>query len=296
MKKSLFLLTALGTFALMACSSLDVSDAESTKENYPDDFSASEYVALHPGLRSLQIQDYVKEHNSALSLEKDVVAADTAAFLADTATLHQIFVDPDYAGYTEDFWKEEWAVLITTTTVCDTVFQFDTISVRVQDLTNSAVTKVYLGELSYAADGSISEVTGFTDSLHSAASAVSFEIGESYAVVNKANSMRIDTTKIVDNASCRDEQDSIFGGLSAATKRQLLKFNFEDSVDDLNLLAQVPVDSEAFSLQFLAYGKAHGWAYRMCRDDELNNPTQTETYPMVKLYCTDGEVVHEIAE
>lgn len=288
MKKSLFLLTALGTFALMACSSLDVSDAESTKENYPDDFSASEYVALHPGLRSLQIQDYVKAHNSGLSLEKDVVAADSAAFLADTATLHQIFVNPDYAGYSEDFWLEEWSALTTTTTVCDS----DTVYVRVRDIEASQVTIVYLGELTYDADGKISAVSGFRDSLLTPDSAVTFTIDSNYVIVNQLGSTK---TK-VDSASCKVVVNSISGGLSAATKRQLLKFNFEDSSDDLNLLAQVPVDSEAFSLQFLAYGKSHGWAYRMCRDDELGNPIQAETYPMVKLYCTDGEVVHEIAE
>ncbi len=289
MKKSLFLLTALGTFALMACSSLDVSDAESTQENYPDDFSASEYVSLHPGLRSLQIQDYVKAHNSGLSLETDAVAADTAAFLADTATLHQIFVNPDYAGYTEDFWAEEWSALTTTTTVCDS----DTVYVRVRDIEASKVTIVYLGELTYAEDGkTILAVSGFTDSLLTPDSAVSFTMDSNYVIVSQLGSTK---TK-VDSASCREVVDSISGGLSAVTKRQLLKFNFEDSSDDLNQLAQVPVDSEAFSLQYLAYGKAHGWAYRACRDDELTNPVQSETYPMTKLYCAADELVLEIAE
>ena len=84
MKKSLSYLLALGTVALTACSSMDVSSSESLVGNYPSDFNAVEYMALHPGLRSLQIQDYVSAHNSSLTLEADSVTADSAAFMADS--------------------------------------------------------------------------------------------------------------------------------------------------------------------------------------------------------------------
>ena len=83
MKKSLHLLTALGFFALTACSSLDVNEAEAIEGNYPDDFSAAEYMALHPELRSLQIRDYVKNYNKALELSSDAIDADVEAFSAD---------------------------------------------------------------------------------------------------------------------------------------------------------------------------------------------------------------------
>ncbi|WP_288800357.1 hypothetical protein [uncultured Fibrobacter sp.] len=106
MKKSLHLLTALGFFALTACSSLDVNEAEAIEGNYPDDFSAAEYMALHPELRSLQIRDYVKNYNKALELSSDAIDADVEAFSADSAALYRIFITPEYAGYSEEFWLE----------------------------------------------------------------------------------------------------------------------------------------------------------------------------------------------
>ena len=64
MKNSLSYLLALGTVALTACSSMDVSSSEALEDNFPSDFVAAEYMNLHPGLRSLQIQDYVKKNTA----------------------------------------------------------------------------------------------------------------------------------------------------------------------------------------------------------------------------------------
>ncbi len=201
MKKLPLFLFALGTVAFTACSSLDVNKAESLEGNYPKDFVSADYMALHPGLRSLQIQDYVKLHNAELDLAQDVIAEDSAAFLADTSVLHQIYVNPFYAGYSEEMWSEDWAF-----------------------------------------------------------------------------------------------SDSVAGGIPNDKRRQLLKFNFYDAKDDLTALAAVPVDTFAISSQYLVFGQAHGWAYRVCTEAEKNNPLQSEEYPMKKLYCADGDVIREIAE
>lgn len=215
MNKMPLFLFALGTVAFTACSSLDVNQAESMAENYPKDFVAADYMALHPGLRSLQIQDYVKDYNSKLSLDKSLISEDSAAFLADTSLLHRIYVNPIYAGYSEELWAEDWDVSISEKKDCDTC-----------------------------------------------------------AVV-------LDTTA---------------GGIPSDKRRQLIKFNFHDTLDDLAALEAVPVDTFAISSQYLMFGQAHGWAYRACSDAERNNPIQSEEYPMKKLYCADGDVVREIAE
>ena len=288
MKKSLSYLLALGTVALTACSSMDVSSSESLEGNYPSDFSVAEYMALHPGLRSLQIQDYVSAYNSGLTLEADSVAADTAAFMADTATLHQIYVNPYYAGYSEELWVEDWSVSTTPVTTCGV----DTIYVRVKPADETPVT-VYLGTLTYAEDGTtITKVEGYTDSAKT--EEVSYEIdGTAYSIVNQLGS----TKTVVDSSDCVTTQDTTAGGIPSDKKKRLLYFNFEDSRSDLAVLATVPTDSFAISSQYLMYGQAHGWAYRACTDAEKNNPIQSEVYPMTKLYCVDDDdIIREIAE
>lgn len=289
MKTSSLFLFALGTVALTACSSLDVNTADSLKDNYPKDFVAAEYMELHPGLRSLQIQDYVKQHNEVLALGKEAVSEDSTVFLADTSVLHQIYANPIYAGYSEELWTEDWAFSINENKVC----KEDTISVRVKPA-DSIPVKVYLGKLTYGLDGAITAVEGFTDSLKSPESAVSYKIdGVEYSVVKQRGSVET----VTDSNSCVVVLDSASGGIPSDKRRQLLKFNFNDTKDDLAALATVPVDTFAISSQYLMFGKSHGWAYRACTDAEKNNPIQSETeYPMKKLYCADGDVVREIAE
>lgn len=108
MKNKMWILLSLGMLATIGCSSLDVNSAESLEENYPADFSAAVYMNMYPGLRSLQIQDFVKAHNDAVAINAETLAADTTAFMADTASLHQIYVNPFYAGYSEELWLEDW--------------------------------------------------------------------------------------------------------------------------------------------------------------------------------------------
>jgi len=112
------------------------------------------------------------------------------------------------------------------------------------------------------------------------------------AIVSIFNgSIEIDTTK-----ACIEISVSSDGGIPSDKRKQLLKFNFNDNLDDLTALADVPVDTFAISSQYLMFGKSHGWAYRACTDAEKNNPLQSEVYPMTKLYCADGDLVREIAE
>ena len=59
-------------------------------------------------------------------------------------------------------------------------------------------------------------------------------------------------------------------------------------------LLEVPVDTFAISYQYVLFGRSHGWPYRACKDDELDNPIQTETYPVSKFYCADGALIREI--
>lgn len=198
MKNKMLLLLSLGMLATVGCSSLDVSSAESVKENYPADFSYEAYMTLHPGLRSLQIQDYVSAYNKALDATVDV-SADTDQFWADTASLHQIYLNPFYAGYTEELWVEDWAN----------------------------------------------------------------------------------------------------GEIPSDKQKVLKKFNFNDRLDDLVALNKIPVDTTAISLQYVLYGRAQGWAYRLCEDSEKTNPVQTAADSAnfaTKHYCADGDIVREIAE
>ncbi|MBP5247320.1 MAG: hypothetical protein J6Z31_05610 [Fibrobacter sp.] len=287
MKKSLSYLLALGTVALTACSSMDVSSSEAIEGNFPSDFVAVEYMNLHPGLRSLQIQDYVKEYNAAQVLDADSVAADSVDFLADTAKLHQIYVNPFYAGYNETLWEEDWAVSTTPKMTCG----LDTVYVRVKPADETPVT-VYLGSLTYAEDGkTITAVTGYTDSTKT--TEVSYEIdGTAYSIVNQLGS----TKTVVDSSDCVTTIDSTAGGIPSDKRKQLMKFNFKNTRDDLTALQALPIDTFAISSQYLMYGQAHGWAYRACNETEKANPIQSEVYPMTKLYCADDDVVREIAE
>ena len=258
MKKSLSYLLALGTVALTACSSMDVSSSEELEGNFPSDFVAVEYMNLHPGLRSLQIQDYVKNFNAALVLDADSVKADSADFMADTASLHQIYVNPIFAGYTEELWAEDWAVSTTPKTTCGV----DTVYVRVKPADATPVT-VYLGSLTYAEDGTtITAVTGYSDSAKT--EEVSYEIdGTTYSIVTQLGS----TKTVVDSSDCTTTVDTAAGGIPSDKKKLLMKFNFNNTRTDLAALQTVPTDTFAISSQYLMYGQAHGWAY--CADDDV---------------------------
>ena len=292
MNKSLTLLVALGTFAFTACSSLDVSSSEAYEDNYPKDFQAETYMNLHPALRSLQIQDYVSALNDAATVDSLTFAVDTAMFFGDTATLHQIYANPLYAGYSEELWQDDWTAM----TVVDTTFKLDTLALKVADLIAKKPIEVLNVKLTYSAEGKITNVSGeIKDSVDATKMIpVSYDIDDSaYSVVKlhgattqeNLEKFTIDTTVTL-------------GGIPADKKKQLLKFNFKTTTEDLAALAAIPVDWEAISLQYVFYGRTHGWAYRLCSDAESMNPIQAEeVYPATKTYCVDAAgIVREIAE
>ncbi|MBR4784778.1 MAG: hypothetical protein IK012_05930 [Fibrobacter sp.] len=86
------LLAAGATIALLACSSLEVSNPEA--ENFPVGWSLAEYISVNPDLRALQIMDKVTIINSISKLPSD-----SAEFMANP-DLKQFAIT--YAGFTEE--------------------------------------------------------------------------------------------------------------------------------------------------------------------------------------------------
>lgn len=299
MKKMKKFLPLISLAALMACSSMDVSESESMAENYPDDFDVTVYMELHPELRSLQIQDYVSNYNTALGLEKEAITEDTTAFLADTAQLHVIFTTPEYAGYSEDIWEEDWMSI--SITVVDTVLtptEFDTIYVKLDSINaeseDTTVLTVYYPKFDLDEEtNSVGTVSGYTDS--DSTEAVSY-YADSVSIIVLWKYLKLDT--LAYDTTITESVETTEGSLTTAHKTLLKKFSFYDTTDDLAALETVPWDTAAFSYQFIAFGSAHGWAYRYCTDEEANNTIRgSDVYPASAYYCEDEDgVVREITE
>lgn len=285
MKNSFKYLMLLAIAALTACSSMEVDEAEAVEENFPSDFVAAEYMELHPSLRSLQVLDYVESYNDALeNISKEDIQADTTAFMEDTAQLHKIYVDPNLGGYTEELWEESWESYYEDSTSC--IIETDTVSMKLDDLVNDQVLTVYVESITYDAEGVITEIQGYEDSAKT--SAVTHVISTDLTVAKRG------TVTVPDTISCETVQVEILGGLARDVVRQLKKFSFYDTLDDYEKLMEVPVDTFAISYQYVLFGRSHGWPYRACKDSEMTNPIQSESYPMTKLYCADGNLVREI--
>lgn len=284
MKNSFKYLMLLAVAALTACSSMEVDEAEAVEENFPSDFVAAEYMELHPSLRSLQVRDYVDAYNDNLGLSKEEIEADTAAFMADTAQLHKIYTEPTLGGYSEELWEESWESYYEDSTSC--IIETDTVSMKLDDLVNDQVLTVYVESITYDAEGVITEIQGYEDSAKT--SAVTHVISTDLTVAKRG------IVTVSDTISCETIQVEISGGLTKDVVRQLKLFSFHDTEKDYEKLLEVPVDTFAISYQYVLFGRSHGWPYRACKDDELDNPIQTETYPVSKLYCADGALIREI--
>lgn len=284
MKNSFKYLMLLAVAALTACSSMEVDEAEAVEENFPSDFVAAEYMELHPSLRSLQVRDYVDAYNDNLGLSKEEIEADTAAFMADTAQLHKIYTEPTLGGYSEELWEESWESYYEDSTSC--IIETDTVSMKLDDLVNDQVLTVYVESITYDAEGVITEIQGYEDSAKT--SAITHVISTDLTVAKRG------TVTVPDTISCETIQVEISGGLTKDVVRQLKLFSFHDTEKDYEKLLEVPVDTFAISYQYVLFGRSHGWPYRACKDDELDNPIQTETYPVSKLYCADGALIREI--
>lgn len=284
MKNSFKYLMLLAVAALTACSSMEVDEAEAVEENFPSDFVAAEYMELHPSLRSLQVRDYVDAYNDNLGLSKEEIEADTTAFMADTAQLHKIYTEPTLGGYSEELWEESWESYYEDSTSC--IIETDTVSMKLDDLVNNQVLTVYVESITYDAEGVITEIQGYEDSAKT--SAVTHVISTDLTVAKRG------TVTVPDTISCETIQVEISGGLTKDVVRQLKLFSFHDTEKDYEKLLEVPVDTFAISYQYVLFGRSHGWPYRACKDDELDNPIQTETYPVSKFYCADGALIREI--
>lgn len=284
MKNSFKYLMLLAVAALTACSSMEVDEAEAVEENFPSDFVAAEYMELHPSLRSLQVRDYVDAYNDNLGLSKEEIEADTTAFMADTAQLHKIYTEPTLGGYSEELWEESWESYYEDSTSC--IIETDTVSMKLDDLVNDQVLTVYVESITYDAEGVITEIQGYEDSAKT--SAVTHVISTDLTVAKRG------TVTVPDTISCETIQVEISGGLTKDVVRQLKLFSFHDTEKDYEKLLEVPVDTFAISYQYVLFGRSHGWPYRACKDNELDNPIQTETYPVSKLYCADGALIREI--
>ena len=284
MKNSFKYLMLLAVAALTACSSMEVDEAEAVEENFPSDFVTAEYMELHPSLRSLQVRDYVDAYNDNLGLSKEEIEADTAAFMADTAQLHKIYTEPTLGGYSEELWNESWESYYEDSTSC--IIETDTVSMKLDDLVNDQVLTVYVESITYDAEGVITEIQGYEDSAKT--SAVTHVISTDLTVAKRG------TVTVPDTISCETIQVEISGGLTKDVVRQLKLFSFHDTENDYEKLLEVPVDTFAISYQYVLFGRSHGWPYRACKDDELDNPIQTETYPVSKFYCADGALIREI--
>lgn len=305
MKKMKKFLPLISLAALMACSSMDVSESESVAENYPDDFDVNVYMELHPELRSLQIQDYVSNYNDALDTNvytDDVITEDSTTFLADTALLHVIFTTPEYAGYSEDIWEEDWmSISVTTVDTVITPTLFDTVSVKLDSMDTDADTVVSVLTVYYPTfdldeeTNSVGTVSGYSDSDTTTAEAISYE-ADSVSIIILWKYITRDTLEY--DTTITETEEITEGSLTKAHRTLLKKFNFYDTTDDLASLETVPWDTAAFSYQFIVFGKSHGWAYRYCTDDEASNTIRgSDVYPASTYYCEDEDgIVREITE
>lgn len=191
MKKLHQYMMILAASALTACSSMDISEAESYAENYPAGFDARTYMDLHPSLFALQVHDYVTAHNKEIENNSTpevyaaLVAADNATFTE--AVQLALFVNPYYGGLTEAQWASA----------------------------------------------------------------------------------------------------------SSTQKKWIAGFNLVDAADDLAALEtyrQNGVNLEAIGLQYIMFGKTHGWAYRACTPEESATVALTPVdlvYPVSFAVCRD---------
>jgi hypothetical protein len=86
------LLAAGALMAIVACSSLEVDNP--TSENFPNDWSAAEFIKANPDLRALQIRDKVTYMNAVSGAEKD-----DDAFIANEEVVKALMIK--HGGMTE---------------------------------------------------------------------------------------------------------------------------------------------------------------------------------------------------
>ena len=293
MKSIRLYLTTLAAVFMAACSSMEVDDDELYVENFPKDFADTVYMNLHPELASIQIKQYVKDHNESLKASMDEAAyqkmydEDTTAFSKDTAALHEIFVTPTYVGFSEEDWVDAWAPITTYDVTCNVNRTFKEIFLIIGK-EKKDTTKVFVDSVKLDTDGNFTKVYGKPAAL--TAPSKQFDVNDTVVFFNKG--AVYDSVEVCDSLAVVKE-----GELSAVHKSLVVNFNLYDVSDDIAALKKIPLDIKAIAYQYIMYGKLHGWTYRRCKADEKKNPIR----PVMgvddttsKLYCDDNGVAREI--
>lgn len=298
-------LISFAALAFAACSSMDIDEAESISENFPEDFDGAVYMELHPELVSIQVRNYITDYNAGVkeSLAPEAVTADADAFVADTSLLHKIYATPCYGGFGETRWQEAWAPVITDSLVCQMKEVFVQLNLwKKTTVTDSAgeesvdsTTFSLVAPITVVRDSADTtkfvSVTGMPKDDSTATDPVTYEISDSLDVVA---GKKMGTTK-TDTVGCDTIPKETPGSLKPLDVNFLKNFNFIDTQDDWTKLTKVPIDTFAISLQYVMFGESHGWAYRKCKDSEKDNNPIAEEFPVTKRYCADDAgVVREI--
>lgn len=316
MKNFKLLLSVAATAVMFGCSSMEVDEPEAYSENLPADFSYTEYLAIHPILRTLQIQDYVADINA--TVDADTKTADIAAFEKDTAELHKFYLDPYMGGYTEEEWVKDMSSGVKLDTVPDVVEKrYLNLTVVDSSAEPAAIVKLTVGtwdntaEKKYTAVGAVTfdaipdaEDSTKVDSVitkvsgkNEAGALVEFAIGDKISLDSRGTKTRLDTVsvKVVETA--------VEGGVMPADKLKKLKnFNVWNTSDDYATVMKIAVlDTFAISYQYVAYGRMHYWAYRRCTESEkqkeeilVPNPADKNWVGATKFYCDDNGAIKEI--
>lgn len=282
--------------ALVGCSSMEVNDVDAVVENYPSDFDASVYLQLHPVLLTMQIQDYVADRNAKLKASMDadaykaMVTEDSLAFVQDTASLRRFYTSSRYADFPQEKWDSLWMEKQDTTVEKIKEFPIKKVTLDSLDSAGAAYAQlpIYVDSLVFDTAGMIQTVYGKLDTTEEA-EAIEVEIDKVTVKVN---------TKLTERDSVT--RDSIIitpvpPGIDKSVTRFTLPYNIYGVERDIDTLNVIIPDTEAAALQFIAFGRSHGWAYRRCHESEKNNEEAGEVaYPTKKLYCDDNGVVREI--
>lgn len=299
MKKLYQGLTIIATAALMACSSMEINEAEALAENYPADFDAAVYLELHPVLMTMQILDYVKAENDLFKKNQSAedysakYSEDSSAFINDTATLHKLYVGKRYAAYSETSWDSLWIDKYKTRD--DTTFVTEVVEVVLDSLDSAGKAggsvKILVDSTVQDTAGNILEVFGKTDTSETE---LTHFVVDGVALKVKAKGVTLATVDTI----VVPVTDTIPAGLDS-TQKNIVIYNIYGVKNDLQVLDKLPSDTEAAARQFVAFGRDHGWAYRRCKADELNNAAvdpvyHPVVYPATKLYCDDNGVAREI--
>ena len=246
--------------AFVGCSSMAIDDAEvmAVSLDLPADFNATEYMELHPELLRLQIKDYVKLRNSKVA--KELITADTAAFSADTLTMHKIAVK--YAGFTE----EDWISTLLTTEKDSIIYatKIDTVALGVRSKADAAAddatryTSVYVcssDDITYT-DAVISSVVAYTSRDSSCTSGKNRVCtytctGESktYDVAEYEFNLKVSNVKLGGGLQTVETKDSIGtekvpvpGKVNPTIVRVTKLYNFYETLADTLLLASFEPD------------------------------------------------------